>query len=91
MPPSADFGAWLGICSLVISIAVLVFGALQYKHIARKDFVTELSKRVEKCEEEHGECERERNRLTRLSMELLEDSRRMASEIVRLEGQKPDG
>lgn len=77
-----DVGSWTALASVIISIAVLIFGAMQYRHVARKDYVEELSKRMDKCELDHAECERERTRLTRLTMELLEDTRRLANERV---------
>ena len=70
------------VVSGVISVTVLVFGFIQYKQIARKDFVDELSRRVDKCETDHADCERERTRLTKLTVELLQDSRSLADRLL---------
>lgn len=82
MTPADVSGQWVAIASLVVALAVLVFGAIQFRVTARKDYVDELSKRVDQCEERHKDCEarhkdceRERERLTRLSMDLMTEHR----------------
>lgn len=79
---TTDLGSWMAISSVVISLAVLIFGLIQYKQVARKDYVEDLTKRVEACEEEHQDCERERTRLLKLTTELLLDTRRMAEKKI---------
>ena len=85
-----DLGTWLGISSLIISTAVLAFGLLQYKQVARKDYVDELTRRMLRCETEHAECERERARLTRLTLELLGDTRRLSDKLLALGARAED-
>jgi hypothetical protein len=80
-----DTGAWLGVSSLIVSTAVLVFGLVLIKQAARKDLVDNLTRRVENCEEDHAECERERSRLTRLTMDLVLESRRLADARIEAE------
>jgi hypothetical protein len=84
-------GAWLGISSLVVSLAVLIFGLIQYKQVARKDYVDELSARVDKCEEDRAECERARLVEQRARLvaeerctEMLIESRASADERIAL-------
>lgn len=80
-----DLGPWIAVASLLISLAVLVFGAFQYRQVARKDYVEELERqlgrlerRTEECEAGRAElsrkveeCERERFRLERMNFDLL--------------------
>lgn len=82
--------------SMIVSLAVLVFGAIQYRAVARKDYVDELRGRIESCEKRHrdaedgrADCERERERLTKLSMGLVEDMRAMVNDRIRAAAQHP--
>ena len=88
---------WMAIASLVVALAVLVFGAIQYRAVARKDYVDELSKRIDNCEKRHDaserareECESERERLMRLNTELIMDLRR-ATDLRFYKDQPPLG
>lgn len=85
---------WMAGASMAVSLAVLVFGAIQYRAVARKEYVDELSHRIEDCEKRHEtataswqECERERNRLTTLTVGLIADMRNLTDE--RLRGSPP--
>jgi hypothetical protein len=81
---------WMAASSMAVSLAVLVFGAIQYRAVARKEYVDELSDRVSDCEDKHKEataawheCERERNRLTTLTVGLISDMRHLTDERMR--------
>lgn len=83
---------WVAISSLVVALAVLIFGAIQYRQAARKEYVEELARRVDECERRHAiaerareDCERDRERLARLSTDLMLDMRRQADERIRKE------
>jgi hypothetical protein len=78
---------WMAAASLIVSVAVLIFGAIQYRAVARKDYVEELSSRVDDCEERHDrselareECERERERLQRMTVGLIQDMRDLSAQ-----------
>jgi hypothetical protein len=77
-----DPGEWTAYGSLAVSLALVAFALLQYKQTARKDYVDELTRKVDKCETERAELERERERLTRMTITLLEETRRMALERI---------
>lgn len=82
-----DLGPWIAVASLTISLSVLVFGAIQYRRVARKDYVDELERelrrieaRTTECEvarealaRKVEECEEERGRLERRTFELLSE------------------
>lgn len=85
-----DLGSWIGTSSLALSLAVLVFGLIQYKQMSRKDYVDELSKRIDRCEERHAaserareDCERDRDRLIRQTTALMMDLRAQADEKLK--------
>lgn len=92
----AGSGEWMAVASLVVALAVLVFGAIQYRAVARKDYVDELSKRVDQCEARHAittrareDCERERERLLRLNTDLILDLRQQTDARLRAEAVLP--
>jgi uncharacterized protein YoxC len=58
-----DFGPWIALSSLVVSLVVLVFGLIQFRRLARKDYVEELSAELEQVRERAEGCERERREL----------------------------
>jgi len=88
-----DAGPWIALASLVVSLSVLLFGVIQYRRVARKDYVEELERQLERieartieCERERRElsekvqeCERERDRLERKTFELLSELRDRAT------------
>lgn len=86
-----DPSQWIMVASTVIStviaLAVLTFGLIQYKQVARKDFVDDLSKRVDQCEANHAACEKERTRLERLNFDLLQDTRTLANKLIEAQRQ----
>lgn len=82
--------------SMIVSLAVLIFGAVQYRGSARNEYVQELSARIDECNQRHEksesarqECERERERLMRINIDLIADSR-IAADRRLAEGRERD-
>lgn len=88
-----EVGPWIALASLVVSLTVLVFGWIQYRRLARKDYVEALDRELElvrnkadRCEEERHrilakveECESGRARLERERLDLLLEVRALRS------------
>ena len=75
-----DIDAWLGLSSLAISLGVLVFGAIQYKQTAKREQIADLERELAKCETERADLRAECARLTRVTMDLVIETRRLADE-----------
>lgn len=91
-----ELGPWIAASSFILSAAVLLFSAMNFRRMARKDFVDELSGRLDRCEASHAACERaratcetERVRLERLTTTLILENRTMTDAKLR-EERPPD-
>lgn len=92
-----EVGPWIALASLVVSLVVLAFGWLQFRHVANKDWVEQLDaqlaevrRRQEECERDRGatmkrfdECQEARRALERERVDLLLEVRQLRGETPR--------
>jgi len=52
-----DLGPWIALSSLVVSLAGVLFGMIQFRRLARKDYVEELGRELEEVRRRAAECE----------------------------------
>ena len=64
-------GVWIALGSAIISIAVLVFGALGLRGRAARDYETSLETRLERALDDLAAVQRERDLLQRQVVDLM--------------------